>query len=73
MPDTPPRDSFRSFTLRVPLSLYVQLADAAHAEGIFLNQKVNQLIKLGMGRNVDINDALARLLKTEVVKEVTND
>lgn len=64
MPDTPPRETFRSFTLRVPQSLYIELAELARAEGVFINQKANQLIKLGMGREVNLNEAVLKLLRS---------
>jgi hypothetical protein len=67
MPDNQPREPFRSFTLRVPQSLYVEMAEMARADGVFINQKANQLIRLGMGKHINLDQALARMLKDEVV------
>jgi hypothetical protein len=73
MPETAQKETFRSFTLRIPTSLYCELSDLARSEGVFINQKANQLLRLGMGKHIDLNQALERLLKSEVVKETTND
>lgn len=61
-----PKEEHRSFTVRVPLSLYEQIGDLATADGVFVNQKVNQLLRLGMGHHVNLDQALARLLHREV-------
>lgn len=61
------KEEHRSFTVRVPLSLYVRIGDLASADGVFVNQKVNQLIRLGMGEHVNLDQAVARLLKRETV------
>jgi len=61
-----PQETFRSFTVRVPLSLYTKLADSARADGVFINQKANQLLRLGMGESVNLTDAIVRLLANQV-------
>lgn len=64
-----PKDSkeeHRSFTVRVPLSLYEKIGDLASSDGVFVNQKVNQLIRLGMGEHINLDQAVARLLKKEM-------
>lgn len=60
-----PREEHRSFTVRIPESLYNEIGDLANADGMFVNTKVNQLINLGLGRHVDLTAALARLLSKD--------
>lgn len=60
------KEEHRSFTVRVPLSLYAKIGDLASADGVFVNQKVNQLIRLGMGEHINLDQAVARLLKKEM-------
>jgi predicted HicB family RNase H-like nuclease len=66
MPDTPSSETHRSFTVRVPMSLYLRLAEMAQADGVFINQKANQLLRLGMGQHVSLDQALARLIKEKM-------
>lgn len=61
--------SFRSFTIRVPDDLYLEMASAAQADGVALNQKANQLLKLGLGKHVSLQEAIARLLTNRVLEE----
>jgi hypothetical protein len=67
-----PREDFRSFTVRVPQSLYIQMGSLAASDKMFLNQKVNQLLKLGMGQHVNVEDMLVRLLRTKITEERDN-
>ena len=62
-------ESHRSFTIRVPLSRYIEMSNLAKADNTNLNAKVNELLILGLGRNVSIEEALTKLLKREVMKE----
>lgn len=62
------QSTHRSFTVRVPLELYIKLGDMAKDDGVFINQKANQLLRLGMGQHVNLDQALARLLKTTVLE-----
>ena len=64
--ETKSREVHRSFTVRVPESLYSRIGDMANAEGVFVNAKVNQLLVLGLGEHVSLDAALARLLTKEV-------
>jgi predicted HicB family RNase H-like nuclease len=61
-----PKEPHRSFTVRVPESIYAKLGDMAHADGMHVNGKVNQLLRLGMGEHVSLDAAVARLIKREV-------
>jgi hypothetical protein len=65
--------SHRSFTIRVPLERYIEMSDLAKADNTNLNAKVNELLTLGLGRNVSLEEAIARLLKREVSKDKNND
>lgn len=60
---SPQQETHRSFTVRVPLSVYVKIGEMAKADGVFINQKVNQLLRLGMGEHVSLDQALVRLLR----------
>lgn len=65
---TTPKEPHRSFTVRVPESLYNTIGDLANAEGVHVNVKVNQLLRLGLGQHVSLDAALARLLRKEVTQ-----
>jgi predicted HicB family RNase H-like nuclease len=65
--DTAPRVPHRSFTVRIPEELYNQIGDLANADGMCLNPKVHQLLLLGLGRHVNLDAAVARLLKKESI------
>ena len=52
----------QSFTIRVPVAMYLDMAKLAQEEGLNLNQKVNQLLNLGLGKHISLNDSLRALL-----------
>lgn len=58
----------RSFTLRVPTEVYLEMAALAQGEGVFLNQKANQLILLGLGKHISLDAALRRLIGTAITE-----
>lgn len=62
-------ESHRSFTIRVPLQRYLEMSDLARKDNTNLNAKVNELLTLGLGRNVSLEDAISRFVKREVIKE----
>lgn len=64
-----PREPHHSFTIRVPESRYVELSDIATAEKKPLNHLVNELITLGLSRNVGLDEAIARFIKRQAVEE----
>lgn len=68
MSDTP-RESHRSFTVRVPISRYVEMSKRAQRDGKHLNQTVNELLILGMGEGIKLDDALAALLRRASTKD----
>lgn len=61
------KQTHRSFTLRVPNELYLELANAAQSDDMPLNQKANQLLRLGMGKHISLDDALRAMLLNKVV------
>lgn len=65
-------EKHRSFTIRVPESLYVRLCDMAQEERTFLSAKVNELILLGLTQNANVEQALLRILKREVIEDAGN-
>lgn len=68
-PTPEPREAFRSFTVRVPLSTYIAMGKLAREEGTNLNAKVKQLIALGMGKHISLNEALRKLVVETVADE----
>lgn len=62
---------FRSFTIRVPDDLYLEMAEAALADEVPLNQKANQLLRLGLGKHVSLDIALRRMLQGKVLTTET--
>jgi hypothetical protein len=60
----------RSFTVRVPLPFYLELAEIAQADGQNLNQKCNQLLRLGLGKHISLDQALRQLLVQTMTEEV---
>jgi hypothetical protein len=58
----------RSFTVRLPHDLYLELAAAADGDGECLNVTVNKLLKLGLGKHLDLTKALHRLLQRTVLE-----
>lgn len=59
----------RSFTVRVPYDMYLDICDLAQNEGKKLNTKVNELLKIGMGETVRVTEVLREmLLKAENMK-----
>lgn len=54
--------SFRSFTIRVPDALYLEMAQAAQNDDVPLNHKANQLLRLGLGKHISLDIAVRRLL-----------
>lgn len=66
-------EKFRSFTVRVPQSLYLRMSSLAQNEELHLNKKVNQLLLLGLGEHIKLDDVLMRLIKTNMPKEPSDD
>jgi len=58
-----------SFSVRLPNELYLQVASLAQRDGMKLNAKVNQLIKLGLGEHISLDEALRRRLMETVLGE----
>ncbi len=61
MATTPPAAP-RSFTIRVPQDMYLRICERANADDMAINVKVNQLLRLGLGEHVNLNETLARML-----------
>jgi hypothetical protein len=59
----------RSFTVRVPYEVYLNICDQAQLEGKKLNTKVNELISLGLGKTLELNDMLRAMLVEQLNKE----
>lgn len=72
MPDSP-RQTHRSFTVRVPMSRYIKITDLADESNSNINTKVNELIELGLGENIKIEEILVRLLRRHIADEGTTD
>jgi hypothetical protein len=63
------KQNHNSFTLRVPTDFYLELASKAQSEGIPLNQLSNRLLRLGMGKHVEVDDAIRTLLLDRMVED----
>lgn len=73
MPDSP-RQTHRSFTVRVPMARYLKIAELAEESNSNLNVKVNELLELGLKENINIEQALSRLIRRAAQQEEpTND
>lgn len=59
---------FRSFTIRVTEDVYLEMATAAQADNVALNKKANDLLRLGLGKHVDLTTALRTLLMDKVLE-----
>lgn len=59
----------QSFTIRVPIAMYLETAKLAQDEGVNLNKKINQLITLGLGKHISLNEALQSLLVRTITSE----
>ena len=66
---TTPKEPHRSFTVRIPESMYERVGDLANSDGLTVNAKVNQLLKLGMGEHISLDAAVARIIKREVTDD----
>lgn len=66
-------ETHRSFTVRVPIPLYLEMGQLAQDEGTNLNQKVNQLLSLGLGKHVSLDAALRRLLVASVTSPTSGE
>lgn len=63
------KPTHRSFTLRVPNELYLELASAAQEDKVALNQKANQLLRLGMGKHISLTETLRAMLMERMAGE----
>jgi predicted DNA-binding ribbon-helix-helix protein len=63
------KQSHRSFTLRVSTEFYLELAEMAQSEAIPLNQLANRLLRLGMGKHIDLSDALRSMIMDRIVQQ----
>lgn len=66
MADSPTPEKHRSFTVRVPMHRYLQLSEMAVKEGLHLNQKVNEVLALGLGEHVKLDKILGRMIKNQI-------
>ena len=58
----------RSLTVRVPSSVYFEVAKLAQDDEQNLNSKFNQLILLGLDKHISLDAALRRLLINSTVE-----
>ena len=59
----------RSLTIRLPNELYFEVAKLAQAENQPLCKKFNELIAYGLGRHIELETALKRLLGQMIEEE----
>jgi restriction endonuclease len=65
----PKKTTHRSFTLRVPIDFYLEIAEKAQAEGIAINQLANRVLRLGFGKHVEVDQAIRSLLLDRMVAD----
>lgn len=63
----------RSFTVRIPVELYCEIAEEAREEGISINAKVGQLLRVGMAEAIDLNERLDQLIRDRLLPELKKD
>lgn len=51
-----------SFTIRVPRDIYLELLECSSTDGVPMNVKVNQLLRLGLDKQVDLTETLLRMV-----------
>lgn len=70
MPDL--RQSHRSFTVRLPMARYLLITEMARKDKANINATVNKLLELGMGEQVNLDEALASLVRRIVAEDKEN-
>lgn len=60
------KEQFRSFTVRVPMSLYIEMSNQASKDKMHLNGKANELLRLGLGERINLNKALNDLIRERI-------
>ena len=63
----------RSFTVRIPVDLYIEIAELARKDGVSINHKVGQFIRLGMGESINVNDKIMELIRKKLLPELEKD
>lgn len=59
----------RSFTIRTPHDLYCEVAELARKDGVSMTKKVEELIRLGLDKHVDIDEKIVRLLREKITED----
>lgn len=68
----PPASPPRSFTIRVPAEVYLEISDVAQANAQPINTTVNHLLRLGLGKDVDLNATLRTMVARMIAEENPN-
>lgn len=63
----------RSFTIRVPKEMYLRICECSAADDMAINVKVNQLLRLGLGEHINLNETLARMLMRLTTEPASHD
>lgn len=61
--------SRHALSVRIPKDTYFAVAELARSEGVDLNTKFNELVRMGLGENRSLTDALLRLVKQHLTEE----
>lgn len=59
----------RALSIRVPSNLYCEIAALAQEEGVDLNTKINELIRMGLGEDKSLTKALRSMVKRHLISE----
>lgn len=60
--------SRRALSIRVPTDIYCAVATLAQEEGIDLNSKLNELIRLGLGDHKSLTEALHAMVRKHMME-----
>lgn len=58
----------RALSIRVPTEVYCDVATLAQDEGVDLNTKINELIRMGLGEHKSLTAALQSMVKRHLME-----
>lgn len=58
----------RALSIRVPTDVYCSVATLAQEEGVDLNQKLNELIRIGLGEHKSLTEALHTMVRKHMLE-----
>jgi hypothetical protein len=58
----------RALSIRVPSEIYCAVATLAQEEGVDLNSKVNELVRMGLGEHKSLTEALHTMVRKHMME-----